>query len=100
MPKKQLTGFVVSDKMAKTIVVETERIKEHPKYRQRFRIHKRYKAHDQNKLAKVGDKVLIEECRPFSKEKTWKLLRILESKDQSVVEEPALKEELTEKEEK
>lgn len=96
MPKKHLTGLVVSDKMEKTIVVEVERIKQHPKYKKRFKVHKRYKVHDANKLAKIGDKVLIEECSPFSKEKKWKLLNVLESKGQELEKEPVFEEELTE----
>ncbi|MDD5098643.1 MAG: 30S ribosomal protein S17, partial [Candidatus Pacebacteria bacterium] len=45
MPKKELKGIIVSDKMQKTAVVEVERIKEHPKYKRRFKVHKKYKAH-------------------------------------------------------
>lgn len=74
MPKRQLTGIVMSDKMPKTVVVKVERIKEHPKYKRRYRFHKKYKAHDEKKLSKVGDKVVIEECRPLSKEKKWKVV--------------------------
>lgn len=73
--KKQLTGTIVSDKMAKTVVVEVETLKEHPKYKRRFWTSKKYKAHDENKEYKVGDKVLIEETRPISKEKKWRVLR-------------------------
>ncbi len=61
MPKKKLTGMVVSDKMQKTVVVSVERVKEHPKYKRRYKIHKKYKAHDENKEYKVGDTVVIEE---------------------------------------
>ncbi len=75
MPKKQLTGTVVSDKMQKTVVVEVARVKEHPKYKRRFRIHKKYKAHDERGEFKVGDKVVIEECRPISKEKRWRVVK-------------------------
>ena len=75
MPKRKLTGIVVSDKMQKTIVVEVERIKEHPKYKRRFKVHKKYKAHDEKGEYKVGDKVVIEECRPISKDKRWKVIK-------------------------
>jgi len=75
MPKKTLQGIVVSDKMQKTVVVEVERMKEHPKYKRRFKIHKKYKAHDQNQEYHVGDKVLIEEHSPISKDKNWVVLR-------------------------
>ncbi|MBZ1345079.1 MAG: 30S ribosomal protein S17 [Candidatus Nealsonbacteria bacterium] len=77
MPKRQLTGTVISNKMQKTIVVETERIKEHPKYKRRFRVSKKYKAHDEKGEYHVGDKVVIEECRPISKEKKWRVIKKL-----------------------
>lgn len=71
MPRRQLQGVVVSDKMQKTIVVEVTRVKEHPKYKKRFKVTKRYKAHDENGEYHIGDKVIIEETRPISKEKRW-----------------------------
>ena len=74
MPKKRLTGKVVSNKMAKTVVVEVERMKQHPKYLRRFRVHKRYKAHDEKGEYKVGDEVIIEETRPLSKDKRWRVI--------------------------
>ncbi len=74
MPKRKLQGIVVSDKMEKTVVVNVERVKEHPKYKRRFKIHKKYKAHDENKEYKMGDKVVIEECKPLSKDKKWKVI--------------------------
>jgi len=75
MPKRQLEGIVVSNKMKKTVVVKVERIKEHPKYKKRYKIHKRYKAHAESEEYKVGDKVIIEECRPMSKEKRWRVVK-------------------------
>ncbi|MBZ1348263.1 MAG: 30S ribosomal protein S17 [Candidatus Nealsonbacteria bacterium] len=75
MPKKQLIGIIVSDKMQKTKVVKVERIKEHPKYKRRYKIHKKYKAHDEKGEYKVGDKVIIEECRPLSKDKRWRVIK-------------------------
>ncbi len=75
MPKKLLQGIVVSDKMQKTVVVEVERIKEHPKYKRRFKVHKKYKAHDENGEFHVGDKVMIEECTPMSKDKNFKVIK-------------------------
>jgi small subunit ribosomal protein S17 len=75
MPKRQLTGTIVSDKMQKTVVVETERIKEHLKYKRRYRISKKYKAHAEAGDYKVGDRVVIEECRPISKDKKWKVVK-------------------------
>jgi len=77
MPKKQLKGIIVSDKMQKTVVVKVERIKKHPKYKRRYKVHKKYKVHDEKGEYKVGDKVIIEECRPLSKEKRWKVLKKL-----------------------
>lgn len=74
MPKRKLTGVVVSDKMQKTVVVEVERIKEHLKYKRRFRVHKKYKADDPKKEYKTGDKVIIEETKPISKDKRWRVV--------------------------
>ena len=74
MAKKQLKGKVISDKMQKTVVVEVERIKENPKYKRRYKIHKKYKAHDEKEKYKVGERVIIEECRPLSKDKKWKVI--------------------------
>jgi small subunit ribosomal protein S17 len=74
MPKKELTGIIVSDKMQKTAVVEVERIKEHPKYKRRFKVHKKYKAHVETGEYKIGDKVIIRECRPMSKDKRWEIV--------------------------
>ena len=75
MSKKLLQGIVVSDKMQKTVVVEVESIKEHPKYKRRFKVHKKFKAHDANGEYHVGDKVVIEESKPISKDKNWIVLR-------------------------
>ena len=75
MPKKQLKGKVISTKMQKTVVVEVERIKESPKYKKRYKIHKKYKAHDEKQEYKVGERVLIEECRPLSKDKKWIIIK-------------------------
>jgi len=74
MPKKQLKGIVVSDKMQKTVVVEIEHIKEHPKYKRRYKVNKKYKAHDEKEEYKVGDGIIIEECRPLSKDKRWRVI--------------------------
>ena len=74
MSKKQLTGIVASTKMSKTAVVRVERIKEHPKYKKRYKVHKKYKAHDEKQEYKLGDKVIIQECRPLSKDKRWRVI--------------------------
>jgi small subunit ribosomal protein S17 len=73
--KHQLTGKVVSDKMAKTVVVLVERLKEHPKYHKRYRVSKKFKAHDEKGEYKTGDIVVIEECRPLSADKRFKVIK-------------------------
>ena len=73
-------GKVISNKMQKTVVVLVERIKEHPKYKRRFKVSKKYKAHTDASLigeCKIGDRVIIEECRPISKEKRWRVIKKL-----------------------
>ncbi len=75
--KRRFQGIVVSDKMDKTIVVKVERIKKHPKYKKRYKVFKKFKVHDEKNEAKVGDKVIFEECRPLSKEKRWRLIEII-----------------------
>jgi len=72
--KRILKGTVVSDKMDKTIVVLVERIKEHKQYRKRYKVSKRYKAHDPENKYHLDDKVMIQECRPISKDKKWIVL--------------------------
>jgi small subunit ribosomal protein S17 len=74
MPKKRLQGIIVSDKMEKTVVVKTERIKKHAKYKKRYKVSKKYKAHTEKQDFKKGDKVIIEECRPISKDKKWRVV--------------------------
>ena len=75
MPKRQLKGTIVSAKMKKTVVVRVERKKIHSKYKRRYSFHKKYKAHSETEDLKVGDKVVIEECQPVSKEKKWKVIK-------------------------
>lgn len=75
MPKKQLTGIVFSDKMHKTVVVQVERLKTHPKYKRKMKIHTKFKAHDEQNEYKKGEKVVIEEMRPLSLDKRWKVVR-------------------------
>ena len=75
MPKTQLEGIVVSDKMMKTRVVEVETLKVHPKYQRRYRSHKKYKAHDEKEEYQVGDNVVIETARPMSKGKQWIIVK-------------------------
>jgi small subunit ribosomal protein S17 len=64
--------------MPKTVVVRVERIRKHPKYKRRYKVSKKYKAHDEahdeKGKYKIGDRVIIEECRPLSKEKKWRVI--------------------------
>jgi small subunit ribosomal protein S17 len=75
--KKTREGVVVSDKMTKTRVVVIERVFRHPRYQRVITRSKRLKAHDEQNASKVGDRVLIEETRPLSKEKRWRILQVL-----------------------
>ena len=76
--RKVIVGRVTSDKMDKTIVVQVERLKQHPKYGKVMRVHSKYKVHDEQNSAKIGDTVKIIESRPVSKEKRWALVEVLE----------------------
>ena len=75
--RKERMGIVVSDRMQKTIVVQVERVVRHPVYHRVIRLYTKFKAHDEKREAKVGDRVKIVETRPLSKEKRWRLLEIL-----------------------
>ncbi|MGP1439103.1 MAG: 30S ribosomal protein S17 [Treponema sp.] len=76
--KREFVGVVVSDKMDKTIVVEVRTKKLHKLYKKYVSTSKKYKAHDEENTANMGDTVRIIECRPISKEKTWRLVEVLE----------------------
>jgi len=75
--RKSREGVVVSDAMQKTRVVRTERVFHHPRYQRVIRTSKKLKAHDENNASRVGDRVLIEETRPMSKEKRWRIRKVL-----------------------
>jgi small subunit ribosomal protein S17 len=75
--RKTKEGVVVSDAMQKTRVVQIERVYRHPRYQRVIRMSKKLKAHDEGNESKVGDRVLIEETRPLSKEKRWRIRQIL-----------------------
>lgn len=75
--RRKLEGVVVSDKMNKTIVVKVESFKRHPLYHKIMKVSKRFKAHDEKNECKIGDVVVIEQTRPLSKEKRWKVVQIL-----------------------
>ena len=74
MPKRVMQGFVVSDKMDKTVTVKVERRIMHPLYKKFIRRSKKYAAHDEANACKVGDTVSIRECKPISKRKKWEVL--------------------------
>ena len=76
--RQQKVGRVMSDKMQKTIVVAVETIKRHPIYKRTYKETTRFKAHDEHNSARIGDVVRIEETRPLSKDKRWRLVEILE----------------------
>jgi len=71
--RKNLRGVIVSDKTQKTVVVAVSRLKMHPKYKKQYKVTTRYKAHDEKGEYQIGDKVTIVECRPYSKDKRWRV---------------------------
>ena len=75
--KRLFIGKVVSAAMNKTIVVDVESRKMHPKYKKSYRVNKKYHVHDEKMTAKAGDRVQFAECRPISKTKRWRLVKIL-----------------------
>ncbi len=76
--KKVYIGRVVSDKMDKTVVVAVERLVQHPTYKKIVKRITKFKSHDEKKECRVGDKVSIVEGRPISKEKRWRIMKIIE----------------------
>ncbi|MCG7410626.1 30S ribosomal protein S17 [Paenibacillus sp. ACRRX] len=76
--RKVQVGKVVSDKMDKTIVIAVETYKKHDLYHKRIKYTKKFKAHDENNEAKIGDTVKVMETRPLSKDKRWRLVEIVE----------------------
>ncbi len=76
--KKKIEGIIVSNKMQKTVVVKADFLKKHPKYQKFYRFSKKYKAHSDNGELGIGDKVIIEETRPLSKQKNWVVKEIIE----------------------
>jgi len=82
--KRKLKGVIVSDKMDKSVVVKVEKIKEHPKYKRRYKTHKKYIAHDETNEFSIGEKVVIEEHRPISKNKNWIVLPKNNSKKEEI----------------
>ena len=76
--KRQMTGTVVSDKMDKTVVVQVERLVKHPMYKKYIRRRAKFMAHDEANACGIGDKVLITESRPLSKNKQWRVSKVVE----------------------
>jgi small subunit ribosomal protein S17 len=91
--RRELVGLVKSDKMDKTIVVSVETYRRHGIYGKRVKYGKTYYAHDEENLAKVGDKVLITATRPLSATKRWRLVKVLAEAELTVKEAEALREE-------
>jgi small subunit ribosomal protein S17 len=85
---KTLTGKVVSNKMQKTITVLVERFVPHPQYGKYMRRTTRFLAHDENNESREGDVVAIEECRPLSRHKNWRLVRIVNRAEQAGASKP------------
>ena len=75
--RRNKTGRVVSDKMDKTVVVSVERLRRHPIYKRVVRLSSKFKAHDEENTARVGDTVRIEESRPLSAEKRWTVVEVV-----------------------
>jgi small subunit ribosomal protein S17 len=75
--QRERQGVVVSDKMDKTIVVQVTAVGPHAQYKKVVRTTSRLKAHDEQNDARVGDTVLVRECRPLSRDKTWRLIKVL-----------------------
>ena len=72
--RRRLIGLVLSDKMINTVVVKVITVKMHPKYKKQYQQSRKYKAHVIDKTYKVGDEVIIEACRPMSKDKRWRVV--------------------------
>lgn len=82
--RKERLGEVISSKMAKTIVVRVERRFRHPKFKKVVTHYRKFYAHDEKSEAKIGDRVRIQETRPISKTKCWRLVEVLERKTAAV----------------
>ena len=90
--RKRRVGEVISDKMLKTVIVRIVTSSKHPKYNKVLKHANKFKAHDENGVAKMGDTVLIEETRPISKDKRWRIVEVLkkgQAVDLAVIDEPS-----------
>ena len=99
--RRQIQGTVISNKSSKTIIVQVESYKKHPKYKKRVQFRSKYYAHDENELAHLGDVVTIQESRPISKLKRFVLVSVDKKalEDIKVLEEREIEEVLHEHEE-
>jgi small subunit ribosomal protein S17 len=88
--QRVIQGVVVSDKMDKTVVVSVERRKKHRLYHKVMSLTQRYKAHDEANGCKLGDVVRIQECRPMSKEKRWRVIEVLTRGDVADIQPAAI----------
>jgi small subunit ribosomal protein S17 len=93
--KKEKVGRVVSDKMDKTIVVSVERMSRHPLYKRVIRLSTKFKAHDENNEARIGDTVRIVESRPLSATKRWRMVEIVARAAEGATEPVVAEEEAT-----
>jgi small subunit ribosomal protein S17 len=75
--RRTKVGRVTSDKMDRTVVVSVERLRRHPIYKRVVRLSSKFKAHDEENAARVGDTVRIEESRPLSREKRWRVVEVI-----------------------
>lgn len=81
--RKEFTGTVISDKMQKTIIVRITRMAKHPKYKRIIKRYSKFKVHDEKNIAKVGDMVWIQETRPLSKDKRFRIIEVLKKAETS-----------------
>jgi len=75
MNKRELKGVVISNNMSKTAVVAVTRLKLHKKYKKQYKVTDHYKVHDEKNEYQINDKVIIQECRPISKDKCWRMIK-------------------------
>lgn len=94
--KKTLIGLVTSNKMKNTVTVEVERMKEHLKYRKRYRVHKKYHAHIKDNDLLPGERIMIRECSPVSKTVRWEFVKRMSEKPVTQAEEIIPEEEIKE----
>ncbi|MCM8800716.1 MAG: 30S ribosomal protein S17 [Candidatus Omnitrophica bacterium] len=84
--KREFVGTVISDKMQKTIIVKIMRLTKHPKYKRIIKKYNKFKVHDEKGIAKIGDMVRIQQTRPISKEKHFRLLEVIKPAKSSGIE--------------